>query len=134
MKNNRGTLIRAAREARANAHAPYSGFRVGAALMTDAGRIFSACNVENASYPASQCAEANAVAAMVAGGETDLAEIAVAGPDGRPCQPCGYCRQIIAEFGSRHTLVHFQSDEGPVSMTLGDLFPHAFRPKDSGTG
>jgi cytidine deaminase len=120
-------LIAAAREARANAHAPYSGYAVGAALRTANGHVHKGCNVENASFPEGCCAETAAIAAMVSAGESDIAEIAILGPDGRETLPCGGCRQRLAEFGSADLAVHTRDATGAWrTMTLGELLPHAF--------
>ena len=90
-------LRSAAREVRENAHAPYSGFKVGAAVRTVSGRIFGGCNVENVAYPEGTCAEAGAIAAMVAAGETELSEVYVVSGGEKPVSPCGGCRQKLAE-------------------------------------
>ena len=123
-------LIEAARAARAKAYARYSGYTVGAAIRATSGKIYAGCNVENAAYPLSQCAEANAIAAMVIGGDQEIAEVAVAGPGGEaPCTPCGGCRQMLAEFGSADVRVHICGPEGGMmDEKLGDLIPHAFGP------
>ena len=93
------TLLDAARAVRQNAHAPYSKFRVGAAIRTDSGQVFVGCNVENVAYPEGTCAEAGAIAAMCAAGERDVAEVAVIADSPQPVSPCGGCRQKLAEFG-----------------------------------
>ncbi len=118
-------LFAAALAARLNAHAPYSRFAVGAAVLTASGRIFAGCNVENASYPVGSCAETGAVAAMAAAGERSIAAVLVLAE--RPITPCGACRQRLAEFGSTETAVHV-ADPGGVraSYTLGALLPAAF--------
>ncbi len=109
------------------AHAPYSKFPVGAALLTDEGAIFSGCNVENASYPEGWCAETSAIAAMVAGGGKRIAEVAVVAERMPLITPCGGCRQRLKEFGSVATLVHLCDASGVVeTVTLGDLLPKAF--------
>lgn len=120
-------LLAAASAARANAHAPYSRFAVGAALRTASGRIFAGCNVENASYPVGTCAEAGAVAAMVAAGERRIVEVLVLGAIDPPLTPCGACRQRLAEFGDTDTPVHGAALDGTMAThTLGALLPHAF--------
>ena len=96
-------LLEAALVAYGNAHAPYSGFRVGAAVRTEGGRIFAGANVENASYPEGNCAEASALAAMVAAGERRIVEVLVVAAGERLCTPCGGCRQRLCEFGSPDT-------------------------------
>src|SRR6478736_1354176 len=92
-------LIESARAVRDNAHAPYSGFHVGAAVMSESGHIYVGCNVENASYGATLCAERSAIAQMVAAGEKRLTNVAVFVDADEPAMPCGVCRQVIAEFG-----------------------------------
>jgi len=123
-------LIEAAMKARVQAHAPYSNHPVGAAVLTDDGRIFAGCNVENASSPLGACAERGAVSAMVHGGSKKLVEVAVVGPTREICTPCGGCRQVLAEFGDDDTLVHMingDTAEVIVTRTLGELLPYAFR-------
>lgn len=120
-------LFAAAAAARANAYAPYSKYKVGAALRTVGGHIFAGANVENAAYPVGTCAEAGAIAAMVAAGEKRIAELLVIGEGPRPPTPCGACRQRIAEFASADCLVH-AADPGEVRAVfeLGSLLPEAF--------
>ena len=120
-------LLEAARAAFANAYAPYSEFRVGAALRSAAGRIFAGANVENASYPEGNCAEASAIAAMVAAGEREIAEALVLadGPD--LCTPCGGCRQRLAEFAGPSLPIHLCGPQGlRRTVTLGELLPLSF--------
>ncbi len=120
-------LLEAARRVRARAYAPYSGFAVGAALRTAGGAIHVGCNVENAAFPEGLCAEAAAVAAMVAAGEREIVEILILGGE-EPCAPCGGCRQKIAEFAGPETRVHMAGTEGTVdSLPLAELLPRAFR-------
>jgi cytidine deaminase len=123
-------MIAAARNVRGRAWVPYSKFKVGAALRTQDGRIFAGCNVENAAYPQSSCAEASAISLMVAAGARRIAEVVVVGGGTGPCTPCGGCRQRLAEFASSGTKVHMVSPAGRVllSTTLGALLPHAFGP------
>ncbi len=112
---------------RAHAHVPYSGFAVGAAIRGASGRIFAGCNVENAAYPQSQCAEATAIGVMVAAGEREIAEVAVVAGGDVLCTPCGGCRQRLAEFGRPATNVHLGSPDGlRTTTTLGELLPMAF--------
>ncbi len=120
-------LLRAAIAARANAHAPYSRFRVGAALRTASGAIFAGANVECAAYPEGWCAETSALAAMVAAGERELVEALVVAEHSEPVTPCGGCRQRLAEFARAGATVHAANPEGVLrSFTLGDLLPAAF--------
>jgi cytidine deaminase len=129
-------LMAAARAARDNAHAPYSGFRVGAAVRGASGRVYAGCNVENAAYPQGQCAEASALGALVLAGERRIVEVLVlAGEagDGVLCTPCGGCRQRLREFGGPATRIHVCGPEGPrAAFTLGELLPHSFGPANLG--
>ena len=122
-------LFAAALAARERAYAPYSGYRVGAALVDEGGRVFAGCNVENAAYPVGTCAEAGAVAAMAAGGSRRIAAILVLADGPALVAPCGACRQRIREFGIDSTPVHL-ADTGGVrrTVTLGELLPLAFGP------
>jgi homotetrameric cytidine deaminase len=120
-------LLRAAADAMELAYAPYSGFKVGAALRGESGGIHTGANVENAAYPQGQCAEASAIGAMVAAGETRIAAVAVSAERMDLCPPCGGCRQRLSEFASSDTLVHLGRPGGPVeTTTLGELLPLAF--------
>jgi len=118
-------LFELAKKAAKQAYAPYSKFKVGAALVTATGKIYSGCNVENSSYGLSFCAERSAAVAMVAAGETHPLAVAIAGQDGVPCLPCGACRQFLAEFNPELLLV---LDEGgtPAVVSLAALFPAPF--------
>ncbi|GIU92396.1 MAG: cytidine deaminase [Acidimicrobiia bacterium] len=122
-------LVEMARRAAEQAYAPYSGFRVGAAVLTREGDVFTGANVENASYPVSSCAEATVVAYAVAQGNRAIDTVAVACIDARDVEqayPCGRCRQILAEFDTRRILVSVS--DGPWrEHTLGELLPHRFR-------
>ena len=124
-------LEKAALEVQERAHAPYSGYRVGAALVTDSGRIFTGCNVENASYGLSICAERAAIVQMVAAGERTPRAIVVVTPGKPPGTPCGMCRQTLAEFAEDLPVRLLSSDDPEVSreVTLGQLLPDAFRPE-----
>ena len=120
-------LFDAARNVRDNAHVPYSGFKVGAALRCADGRVFAGCNVENVAYPEGSCAEAGAIAAMVAAGETELIEVAVIADAPRPVPPCGGCRQKLAEFGRSDTPVLLATTAGStLATTIGELLPGRF--------
>jgi cytidine deaminase len=122
-------LFEAARAAQARAYAPYSGFKVGAAVRGESGAVYAGCNVENASYPVGTCAEQAAIAAMVAAGELRLAAILVLGEGRTLVTPCGACRQRIREFASPDAPVHVAGPDGLRStFTLGDLLPCAFGP------
>jgi cytidine deaminase len=120
-------LVAAARAARRRAHAPYSRFRVGAAVRDERGRVHVGCNVENASYGLTICAERNAVAAAVAAGARAVSAVAVVTPTRPAGSPCGACRQVLAEFGDARTRVLLASPTGKAeSTTLGALLPRAF--------
>lgn len=116
-----------ARKAFDNAYAPYSGFKVGAALRSGSGATYAGGNVENAAYPVGNCAEASAIAAMVAAGERRIVEVAVVAAGERLCTPCGGCRQRLAEFAGPDLPIHLASPEGHrQTLALGELLPHAF--------
>ena len=122
-------LFAAAKAAQANAYAPYSRFRVGAALRSESGAVHSGCNVENAAYPQGACAEASAISAMALAGDRRIAEILVIGDGEALCTPCGGCRQRIREFADEATLIHIAGPEGVrASFTLAELLPHSFGP------
>ena len=124
-------LVETARRIRERAYAPYSGFKVGAAIRAASGRIYEGVNVENAAYPEGTCAEAGAIAAMIAGGDTSLAEVAVIADSPRPVSPCGGCRQKLAEFGAAEVPVTMATIGGArQTTTLGDLLPGAFTQSD----
>jgi cytidine deaminase len=121
------TLIDDARAVRENAWAPYSRFKVGAAIRAASGRVYVGCNVENVAYPEGTCAEAGAIAAMVAAGETRLTEVAVIADSPAPVPPCGGCRQKLAEFGDRSVAVTLATTDGAaMTTTIGDLLPGSF--------
>lgn len=124
-------LFEKAASARLNAYAPYSHFLVGSCLETDQGELFSACNVENASYGLSVCAESNAIAAMVAAGAYKIKQIVVVVQGPQLSAPCGACRQRIYEFATPDTAIHLMDTEGHhLSYTMRDLLTHAFGPAD----
>jgi cytidine deaminase len=124
-------LLPAALAARARAYAPYSQYRVGAALLADDGRIYLGCNVENAAYPVGTCAEAGAIAAMVAGGARRIAAIVVAAEGPALVAPCGACRQRIREFAADDVPVHLADTEGrSLTLSVAELLPHAFGPEN----
>ena len=121
------SLLDAAREVREAAYAPYSKFKVGAAVRGSSGTIYRGCNVENVAYPEGTCAEAGAIAAMVAAGETRLTEVAVIAGSPEPVPPCGGCRQKLAEFGASDTPVLLATTAGAtLSTTIGELLPGRF--------
>jgi cytidine deaminase len=121
-------LLEAARRVRRNAHAPYSGFQVGAAVLDDRGRVYVGCNVENVSYGLTVCAERNAVAAAVAAGARSVRAVVVVTAARRPATPCGACRQVLGELGGRALEVVLAGVSGPARKVyrLGALLPDAF--------
>ena len=122
-------LREAALAVRAQAHAPYSKFKVGAAVRTASGSVFSGCNVENVAYPQGTCAEAGAIAAMVAAGEREISEVYVVAGSPVPVTPCGGCRQKLAEFAGPDVEVVMATVDGvEARMTIGALLPGAFTP------
>jgi cytidine deaminase len=127
-----GELVAAARAARERAYAPYSGFRVGAALLTDQGDVVTAANVENASYGLAICAERSAVVAAVAAGSRRFEAIAVAGNGPDPVTPCGACRQVLREFPKGvdlEVLCAGEAGEALLTTTIGSLLPDSFGPE-----
>jgi len=117
----------AAAAVRLRAYAPYSRFLVGAALRSTSGRVHVGCNVENVAYPEGTCAEAGAIAAMIAAGDTRIAEIHVIADSPDPVPPCGGCRQKIAEFADQSVQVTLHTADGKsLTMTVADLLPGVF--------
>jgi cytidine deaminase len=123
-------LLQAAERVMKNAHATYSNFRVGAAILTRHGEIFAGCNVENASYGMTNCAERTAIFSAVAalGPSFEIRAVAVVNDHGVPCAPCGACRQVIYEFGPDST-IFFQGATGPKQAHITELLPEGFRLK-----
>ncbi len=120
-------LLELARKTRENAYAPYSGFKVGAALKAADGAIFAGCNVENVAYPEGTCAEAGAISAMIAAGQHEIAEIVIVADSPTPITPCGGCRQKLAEFAAPEVPVILAGLDGEtVRTTVGALLPGAF--------
>jgi cytidine deaminase len=126
----RERLLRAARKVMKNAYAPFSNFRVGAAILTSKGRVFAGCNVENSSYGMTNCAERTAIFSAIAkdGPELEICAVAVVNDQGVPCSPCGACRQVICEFGPR-AIIFYQGEKGPKQSLITDLLPEGFRLK-----
>lgn len=122
-------LLAAARAARPAAYAPYSGFAVGAAVLARDGRVFCGVNVENASYGATLCAERVAAASAIASGVREILAVAVVGPGGKPCPPCGICRQFLAEFGPSMEIILEDGRGGLEVHELAELLPGAFLPQ-----
>jgi cytidine deaminase len=122
-------LATAARAVRQHAHAPYSGFKVGAALLDEAGQIHAGCNVENAAYPQSQCAEASAIGALIASGAREIHAVVVVGGGAEQVTPCGGCRQRLREFAALSVPIVTASDTAITGRyTLGELLPASFGP------
>ncbi len=120
-------LLGKAKEARKNSYSPYSGFSVGAALLTHSGRVYTGCNVENSAFSPTCCAERVAVFSAVAEGERHFSAIAIAA-DSAPCMPCGVCRQVLSEFCADDLIIIYEgADGGAEQTTLGELLPFSFR-------
>jgi cytidine deaminase len=123
-------LFAAAEAVRAKAYAPYSRFQVGVAILADDGKIYSGCNIENAAYPVGNCAEASAIAAMIAGGARRIRRVYVTGPGSAPVTPCGGCRQRLREFADGDVMVISHGVAGePLHQTVAELLPHSFGPE-----
>jgi len=123
-------LKAAARTAASRAYAPYSGFRVGAAVLGASGKIHAGCNVENVSYGLSNCAERSAIFNAVSGGEKKLECVVIYTPTPGATTPCGACRQVINEFGPEARVISFCSGRGQLDVPIGALLPGAFGPRD----
>lgn len=124
----RERLLRAARKVMKNAYAPFSNFRVGAAILTSKGQVFVGCNVENSSYGMTNCAERTAIFSAIAKGgpKLEIQAVAVTNDHGVPCSPCGACRQVIYEFGPR-AVIFYQGENGLKQTLITDLLPEGFR-------
>jgi cytidine deaminase len=125
-------LLKAAVKARKYAHAPYSGYKIGAAVRMQDGRVYTGANVENASYGGTVCAERTAIwKAVTEGSKTPILEIMIVSDQKDPWPPCGMCRQVICEFGTPDTKVWIANTRKVVkAFTFGELFPEAFTPKN----
>lgn len=123
-------LFAAAAAIQPRAYAPYSRFKVGAALLADDGAVHAGCNVENAAYPVGNCAEPSAIAAMLAGGAKRIRRVYTTGPGSMPVTPCGACRQRIREFADPDVVIVSHGIDGtPLEQTLAQLLPHSFGPE-----
>jgi cytidine deaminase len=121
------SLLETARAVRENAHVPYSKFKVGAAIRAASGTVYAGCNVENVAYPQGTCAEAGAIAAMVAGGDTAIAEVFVIADSPEPVPPCGGCRQKLSEFAGGDVAITMCTTDGKtLTMSMDQLLPGAF--------
>lgn len=123
-------LESAARAAAGRAYAPYSKFHVGAAVLGESGKIYSGCNVENASYGLTSCAERNAIFAAIDAGESVIRAVVVYTPTAEPTSPCGACRQVIREFGKEAIVISVCDGTGRTETTLDSLLPDSFGPED----
>ena len=131
ISENFDKLFQAAKDVRDKAHVPYSKFKVGAAFLTEGDTIISGCNVENAAYPQTQCAEASAIGSLISSGYKKINEIVVIGSGSLLCSPCGGCRQRIREFASLDIKIHMCNEEGHMkTSTLEDLLPDSFGPEN----
>jgi cytidine deaminase len=128
-------LLNAAKEVWERAYVPYSKFRVGAAIKTKSGKVYKGCNIENAAYPVSCCAERVAIFKAVSEGERDFVGLAVVADTDRPVPPCGSCRQVISEFCDPKMEVQIANMKGDIKiMTVEELLPFSFSPKDLEAG
>lgn len=125
-------LIALARTARGRAYVPYSSFAVGAALLTDSGKVYPGCNVENAAYPACICAERTALVSAMAAGETEFVAMVVIADGPRPVPPCGTCRQVMAELAPTMRVLLANLHGEMEETTVAALLPGAFRAQDMG--
>jgi cytidine deaminase len=125
------SLLDQAERIAARAHAPYSHFRVGAVVVLPDGSTYEGCNVENAAYGSSVCAEVNAITTAVADGATQIDTVAVVSLDGAPCTPCGGCRQVMREFGVQRIIMR-NGDGELIEFSLDELLPESFGPEDLG--
>ena len=131
ISDNFEKLFLEAKKVRENAHVPYSQFKVGAAFLTENGSIISGCNVENAAYPQSQCAEASAIGNLISSGYRNIKEVVVVGSGDLLCSPCGGCRQRLREFASLDVAIHMCNSEGHLkTSTLAELLPDSFGPEN----
>ena len=124
-------LYNLALEVLANAYAPYSNFKVGVAIKSSNSKFYVGCNVENAAYPQSQCAEATAIGNMISNGNKKILEVVVIGSGELLCSPCGGCRQRLREFATLDTKIHMCNENGHMkTSTLEELLPDSFGPEN----
>ena len=131
ISDNFQKLFEEAKKVREKAYVPYSQFKVGAAFLTDDNSIVVGCNVENAAYPQSQCAEASAIGNLISQGYKNIVEVVVIGSGNKLCSPCGGCRQRLREFAKLDVLIHMCNIEGHIkTSTLDELLPDSFGPEN----
>ena len=131
ISENFNKLFEAAKKVRESAHVPYSNFKVGAALLVENDSIVVGCNVENAAYPQSQCAEASAIGNLISQGFSNIKEVLVIGSGNLLCSPCGGCRQRLREFASLSVQIHMCNTQGHLkTSTLEELLPDSFGPEN----
>ncbi|CAM3756625.1 cytidine deaminase [Mesobacillus zeae] len=124
-------LVEKAIEAQSKAYVPYSNFQVGAAVLTESGNVYLGCNVENASYGLTNCAERTAIFKAVSEGDREIKAIAVVGRTDGPVSPCGACRQVIAEFSTDETKIYLANNDGAIQKTtIAEILPGYFSSKD----
>jgi len=124
-------LFQEAKKVRDRAYVPYSKFKVGVAFLTEDNSVVVGCNVENAAYPQSQCAEASAIGSLISEGFSSIKEVVVIGSGNLLCSPCGGCRQRLREFASLDTHIHMCNSKGYLqTSTLGELLPDSFGPEN----
>lgn len=128
---NPNELMAAASQAIENAHAPYSNYKVGAALLCSDTTVFKGCNIENSSFGLTNCAERTAVFSAVAAGQTEFKAIAIAASGDSAPFPCGACRQVLAEFCGPDFPIYIAGADGCEATTLGELLPHSFKFRSS---
>lgn len=128
---NTALLIKKAKKIREASYSPYSKFPVGAALLTESGKVFTGCNIENAAYPVSCCAERVAIFSAIAAGESKFKEMAVVADTKRPVPPCGSCRQVMSEFFDPSMHIHLTNLNDEIkTISMEDLLPFSFQPDD----
>ena len=131
ISDNFQKLFEEAKKVREKSYAPYSKFKVGAAFLTEDNSIVVGCNVENAAYPQSQCAEASAIGNLISQGYKNIVEIVVIGSGNKLCSPCGGCRQRLREFSKLDVPIHMCNIGGHIkTSTLGELLPDSFGPEN----
>lgn len=128
---NIDSLLEKAIDIREKSYSPYSNFPVGAALLTVTGKVFTGCNIENAAFPVSCCAERVAIFSAIAAGETEFKEIVVVADTNGPVSPCGSCRQVMSEFFDAETNIHLANLKNDIkTISMEELLPFSFKPKD----